>query len=51
MDVPKDIIEAVHVGGGDDYPDYGSRPGQITDFNLWNKALSINEMISWTNCK
>ena len=28
-----------------------SNSGEITDFNLWNKALSLKEMFGWTTCR
>lgn len=24
---------------------------QITDFNIWNRPLSTEEMLDWTSCK
>ena len=25
--------------------------GEITDVNIWNKALSLEEIIGWTDCR
>ena len=24
--------------------------GLLTDFNIWNRSLSIDDMINWTSC-
>ena len=35
----------------DQYDSPSSKLSDLTDFNLWNKPLAINEMIQWTNCQ
>ena len=35
----------------DEFNSPSSKLSDLTDFNLWNKPLAINEMIQWTNCK
>ena len=55
--VPKDLLDSVYIG------QFGVNPwldweleipvhfGSFTDVNIWNRALSIDEMINWTNCR
>ena len=30
---------------------FASNLGEITDFNLWNKPLSLEKLQGWTNCR
>ena len=55
--VPKDLLDSIYVGqhavsnlrfGKLEIPVHS---GSFTDVNIWNRALSINEMINWTNCR
>ena len=60
MNLPNDILDMIYLGRISELDteiiDLGtsksitSYPDQITDFNLWNKSLKIDEMIEWTNC-
>ena len=57
---PDDILDYIFVGRGSDY-DIAEGPfsdwyktahvDKMTDFNLWKRPLSIDEMIAWTNCR
>ena len=63
LEVPNELLDMIYVGKASDFDlddtvvsdkikrSQRSQPGQISDFNLWNRSLSPNEMIEWTNCK
>ena len=55
--VPRDFLDSIYIGQYDVVTQtefefaipvhYGS----FTDVNIWSRALNIDEMISWTNCR
>ena len=50
--VPEDVLDSIYVGrcvGDKRY--CSSHLGSFTDLNIWNRALTVDEMISWTNCR
>ena len=50
--VPEDMLDSIYVGRCVSDTEYCSvHAGSFTDVNIWNRALSINEMIRWTNCR
>ena len=51
--VPKDLLDSIYIGQepGIANWDYPVHNGSFTDVNIWNRALSIGEMINWTNCR
>ena len=60
LEWPKNFLDAIHVGRISGISEYNSiptdlrrvsHPNQLTDFNLWNKTLSVEDMIAWTSCK
>ena len=63
LEVPNELLDTIYVGKASDFDlddtvvsgntkrSQRSQPGQISDFNLWNRSLTSNEMIEWTNCK
>ena len=50
--VPEDMLDSIYVGRCVSDKEYCSvHAGSFTDVNIWNRALSNNEMIRWTNCR
>ena len=50
--VPEDLLDSIYVGRCARDTNYCSiHSGSYTDLNIWNRALSVDEMISWTNCR
>ena len=51
--VPKDLLDSIYIGqlGGFGKPGIPVHSGSFTDVNIWNRALSVDEMINWTNCR
>jgi hypothetical protein len=49
--IPSSFLQNTYLGmcsyeGGCSGPE-----GQISDFNVWDRALSEKEMIDWTTCR
>ena len=60
LEWPKNILDVIHVGRISGISEYDSipsdlrrpsHPSQLTDFNLWNESLSVEDMVTWTSCK
>ena len=53
LDLTNFSLDEVKIGKFlfDTYISPSSKLSNLTDFNLWNKPLTINEMIQWTNCQ
>ena len=54
--VPSNFLDIIYIGrcNGKDLPWLKSCSlhfGKITDVNIWNRALTIDEMLGWTNCR
>ena len=54
--VPKDLLDSIYIGQYHSVSEtekygYSVYSGSFTDVNIWNRALSIDEMINWTNCR
>ena len=50
--VPEDLLDSIYVGRCVSDTEYCSvHSGSFTDVNIWNRALSVDEMIRWTNCR
>ena len=46
------FLDTIFIGRcADDKKVCSLHSGDITDINLWNKPLTIDEMIGWTNCR
>ena len=51
VEIPSDFLDSIYVGRCKDRQKTCSRHfGKITDVNIWNRALSVPESLSWTNC-
>ncbi len=51
--VPDDWLKNVYVGMcplGGTYS-CSRHSGEVTDFNIWSRAMSKEEMLAWTSCK
>ena len=52
VEVPSDFLDIIYVGRcAEDGAVCSLHNGDITDVNIWNRALSLDEMIGWTNCR
>jgi hypothetical protein len=54
--VPKDLLDSIYIGQYHSVSEtekfgYPVHFGLFTDVNIWNRALSIDEMLNWTNCR
>ena len=50
--VPEDVLDSIYVGRCARDTKYCSiHSGSFTDLNIWNRAMSVDEMIDWTNCR
>ncbi len=53
--VPKDLLDSIYIGQfvGSATEVFGVPVhfGSFTDVNIWNRALSIDEMMNLTNCR
>ena len=52
--VPKDLLDSIYIGQfGVTGLELGIPVhfGSFAGVNIWNRALGIDEMISWTNCR
>ena len=50
--VPEDLLDSIYVGRCVRDTKYCSiHLGSFTDLNIWNRAMSVDEMINWTNCR
>ena len=52
LEIPSYFLDIIHIGrstieGAKLHFDYGN----ITDVNIWNRALTLDEMLGWTNCR
>ena len=46
------FLDTIFVGRcSDDKRACSLHSGDITDINIWNSALTVKEMIEWTNCR
>ena len=55
IEIPENILDHLYLGQSREF-ESGSKSnynhgGSITNFNMWNKALSKKEMIDWTQCR
>ncbi len=53
VEFPDDFLSKVFVGRCSyDFNNGCSSPeGRITDFNIWDRFLSTEQLIEWTTCK
>ncbi len=53
VSIPADFLSKVYLGRcAYDYINTCSLPGgQISDFNVWSRALTEKEMQDWTTCR
>ena len=52
LEIPENFLDHIYVGRCADPEKVCSvHAGDITDVNIWNRALSLQEMIEWTNCQ
>ena len=53
VEIPEDFLSKVYIARcGFDFKKTCSGPeGQISDFNIWKRFLSPQEMIDFTTCK
>ena len=52
VEVPSNFLDIIYVGRcADNSSDCSQHSGDITDVNIWNRALSMDEMLGWTNCR
>ncbi len=53
VQIPGDFLTKVYLGRCSlDYKNNCSAPeGKFTDFNVWDRALPLQEMMDWTECK
>ena len=51
--VPRDLLNNTYIGRCSfDFKGGCSNPGgQLSDFNIWGRALTTEEMKDWTSCK
>ncbi len=50
--IPGDFLNHVYLGRCPPADDDCSRHGgQISDFNMWSRPLTKQEMMDWTSCK
>ena len=52
--VPKNLLDSIYIGqlgGVHTWFESQTNQGSFTDVNIWSRALSIDEMINWTNCR
>ena len=54
--VPKNLLDSIYIGqhqtvSATEKHGYPVHFGSFTDVNIWSRALSIDEMINWTNCR
>ena len=57
LKIPKDLLMKPSLMSCGFYPvdhqtkDCTAPGGMATDFNIWNRALGVQELIDWTTCK
>ena len=49
--LPLDFLDMIYVGRCWDDEIYSLHNGEITDVNIWNRALSLDEILGWTDCR
>lgn len=51
--LPKDLLSKVYLGMcvNHDKDPCSKHAGKFTDFNVWDRALTEQEMLTWTTCK
>lgn len=51
--IPSDFLNKVYLGRCSfDFKKTCSTPeGELSDFNVWSRALSVDEMTAWTSCR
>ena len=53
--VPENLLDSIYIGQLGGVRTVGlesqTNQGSFTDVNIWSRALSIDEMINWTNCR
>ena len=49
--LPTDFLDMIYVGRCWDNEICSLHNGQITDVNIWNRALSLDEILGWTDCR
>ena len=52
----KDLLDSIYIGQHQSVAEtekngYPVHFGSFTDVNIWNRALSTDEMTNWTNCR
>ncbi len=53
LTIPRDLLQKVYLlRCNNDYMDDCTAPGGIaTDFNIWDRAFSLEEQRQWTKCQ
>ena len=53
LEIPLELLLKVHLlRCSNDYDLVCTTPGgMVTDFNIWDRALAMNEIKDWTTCK
>ena len=53
VDIPEDFLSKVYVGrcSFDFNNGCASPEGKITDFNMWDRFLSTEQLNDWTQCR
>ena len=55
--IPKGFLDKIIIGPCKlNATSYGTKPcvrhkAMVTDFNVWDRALSEDELVNWTNCR
>ena len=50
LEIPSNFLDIIHIGE-EESPKVHFDYGNITDVNIWNRALTLDEMLGWTNCR
>lgn len=50
VDIPKDFINHTTIGTHNS-GNTMAPGGEYSDFNIWDRALTNEEAVNWTNCK
>ena len=51
LKVPTNLLDMIYVGRCEvETKSCSDHSGDFTDINIWDRSLSVDEMIGWTNC-
>ena len=51
VELPSDFLDMIYVGTCYNDEICSLHNGEITDVNIWNRALTLEEIIGWTDCR